>query len=169
MADESVFAVELVTPERVLLSGAATEVTLRTGEGDLSFLAGHTPLVGTIKPGVVGVVRPDEDEVRVASHGGFVQVEQGLDTDDGSSGTRVTLLFGVAELAEEIDVARAEAARERAEARLSELGSPSGYPSGSGSEGEETLDAERVEAEATLLRAQVRLWAVDAAAGAPAT
>jgi F-type H+-transporting ATPase subunit epsilon len=169
MADESVFAVELVTPERVLLSGAATEVTLRTGEGDLSFLAGHTPLVGTIRPGVVGVVRPDEDEVRVASHGGFVQVEQGLDTDDGSSGTRVTLLFGVAELAEEIDVARAEAASERAEARLSELGGPSGYPSGAGSEGEETPDAERVEAEATLLRAQVRLEAVDAAAGAPAT
>ncbi len=169
MADESVFAVELVTPERVLLSGEATEVILRTGEGDLSFLAGHTPLVGTIKPGVVGVVRPDEDEVRVASHGGFVRVEQDLDTDDGSSGTRVTLLFGVAELAGEIDVARAEAARERAEARLSELGGPSGYPSGAGPEGEETPDAEREEAEATLSRAQVRLEAVDAAAGAPAT
>jgi hypothetical protein len=96
-------------------------------------------------------------------------VEQGVDTDDGSSGTRVTLLFGVAELAEEIDVARAETARDRAEARLAELGGPSGYPSGTGAEGEGIPDAEQVEAEATLLRAQVRLEAVDAAAGAPAT
>jgi F-type H+-transporting ATPase subunit epsilon len=173
MADENVFAVELVTPERVLLSGVATEVTLRTGEGDVTFLAGHTPLVGTIKRGVVRVVRPEQDEERVASHGGFVQVEQGLDTEDGSgaaSGTRVTLLFGVAELAEEIDVARAEVARQAAESRLSELGGPGGQASGvTGPDGESVPDPEVVEAEATLLRAQVRLEALDAATGAPAT
>ena len=42
-------------------------------------------------------------------HGGFVQVEQGVTDEDGpeTSGTRVTLLVGVAELAEEIDVDRA--------------------------------------------------------------
>ncbi len=168
MADENVFAVELVTPERVLLSGMATEVTLRTGEGDVTFLAGHAPLVGTIRPGVVRVVRPDQDEERVASHGGFVQVEQSVDTGDGSSGTRVTLLFGVAERAEEIDEARAQAAREAAESRLSELGGPGGYTAGSGPEGQESPDAEQVEAEASLLRAQVRLETVDAATGAPA-
>ena len=170
MADESVFAVELVTPERVLLSGAATEVTLRTGEGDLSFLAGHTPLVGTIKPGVVGVVRPDEDEVRVASHGGFVQVEQGLDTDDGSSGTRVTLLFGVAELAEEIDVARAECGpRRRPRPVCRSSGARAAIRRGPARMARRRPTPSGWRPKPALLRAQVRLEAVDAAAGAPAT
>ena len=136
----------------------------------MTFLAGHTPLVGTIKPGVVRVVRPEEDEERVASHGGFVQVEtRPRPADDGSSpagGTRVTLLFGVAELAEEIDVARAEAARQAAEARLSELGGPGGHGSGVPGRTARRPDPEVAEAEATLLRAQVRLEAVDAASGA---
>ena len=76
MADDSQFAVKVVTPERVLLDGTATEVILRTGDGDITFLAGHTPLVGTIEPGVIRVIGADGPEVRVASHGGFVQVER---------------------------------------------------------------------------------------------
>ncbi len=161
MADDSLFQINLVTPERILLTGMASEVILRTGEGDVTFLAGHTPLVGTVQPGVVRVVRPEADEVRVAVHGGFTQVEQGvaLDAeDDGVTGTRVTLLIGVAELAEEIDVDRARAALETAEARLVELG---GAPNRAPAEGEE-VDPELAAAEAALRRAQVRLEAVDA-------
>ena len=58
--------------------------------------------------------------MRVAVHGGFTQVEQGvpLDDDGDATGTRVTLLIGVAELAEEIDVDRARVALEAAEARV---------------------------------------------------
>src|SRR5271167_4460186 len=112
MADDAQFQINLVTPERVLLTGMATEVMLRTGDGDATFLAGHTPLVGSVKPGVVRVVRPDGDVVRVAVHGGFTQVEQHAPiTDDGAgedaTGSRVTVLAAVAELAEEIDVDRA--------------------------------------------------------------
>jgi F-type H+-transporting ATPase subunit epsilon len=162
MADESLFQINVVTPERILLTGMASEVFLRTGDGDLAFLAGHTPLVGSVQPGVVRVVRPEGDEVRVAVHGGFTQVEQGVplgdDADDAS--TRVTLLVGVAELAEEIDVDRARVALEAAEARVAELG---GSANRAPAEGEES-DPELVEAEAALLRAQVRLEAVDAAA-----
>ena len=161
MADDAQFQINLVTPERILLTGMASEVILRTGEGDVTFLAGHTPLVGTVQPGVVRVVRPEADEVRVAVHGGFTQVEQGvaLDAeDDGVTGTRVTLLIGVAELAEEIDVDRARAALETAEARLVELG---GAPNRAPAEGEE-VDPELAAAEAALRRAQVRLEAVDA-------
>jgi F-type H+-transporting ATPase subunit epsilon len=161
VADDSLFQINLVTPERILLTGMASEVILRTGEGDVTFLAGHTPLVGTVQPGVVRVVRPEADEVRVAVHGGFTQVEQGvaLDAeDDGVTGTRVTLLIGVAELAEEIDVDRARAALETAEARLVELG---GAPNRAPAEGEE-VDPELAAAEAALRRAQVRLEAVDA-------
>jgi F-type H+-transporting ATPase subunit epsilon len=169
MADDSLFLINLVTPERILLTGMASEVILRTGEGDVTFLAGHTPLVGTVQPGVVRVVRPEGDDVRVAVHGGFTQVEQGvaLDADgaaDDAAGTRVTLLVGVAELAEEIDVDRARAALEAAEARVAELG---GAASRAPAEGEEA-DPELVEAEAALRRAQVRLEAVDATATATA-
>ena len=59
MADDAQFQINLVTPERILLSGLATEVMLRTGDGDATFLANHTALVGSVKPGVVRVTRPD--------------------------------------------------------------------------------------------------------------
>jgi F-type H+-transporting ATPase subunit epsilon len=169
MADTNLFTINLVTPERVLVSGLAAEVILRTGEGDITLLAGHTPLVGTVEPGVVRVVRDEGGEERVAVHGGFVQVEQhvvGEDDEPVASGTRVTLLIGVAELSEEIDAERARVALEAAEARVGELGGTATRSSGAGAapgEGDEP-DAELVEAEAELRRAQVRLEAVDATA-----
>jgi F-type H+-transporting ATPase subunit epsilon len=168
MADESLFQINLVTPERILFNGMASEVILRTGEGDVTFLAGHTPLVGTVLPGVVRVVRTDGDDVRIAVHGGFTQVEQnvafdgaGAGADEDAVGSRVTLLVGVAELADEIDTDRARVALEAAEARVAELG-------GTGkalAEGEEA-DPELVEAEAAVVRAQVRLEAVEATTAA---
>jgi F-type H+-transporting ATPase subunit epsilon len=177
MADDNLFLIRLVTPERILVTGQAAEVILRTGEGDATFLAGHTPLVGTVEPGVVRVVLPEGDEVRLAVHGGFVQVEQvtkpesdGKAAGASPTGTEVTILVGVAELAEEIDTERARAALEAAEARLSELGGAGGRTAGgSGTSGEgDEVDPEVVDAEAALLRAQVRLEAVDATAGATA-
>jgi len=166
MADDSLFQVNLVTPERILLAGMASEVILRTGEGDASILAGHTPLVGTVQPGVVRVVLPEAEEVRAAVHGGFVQVEHAVTLDaevagEDVTGTRVTLLVGVAELAEEIDVDRARVALEAAEARVAELGGARNAPA----EGEDA-DPEVVEADAALRRAQVRLEAVDASSAA---
>jgi F-type H+-transporting ATPase subunit epsilon len=165
LPDDNLFAVELVTPERVLVDGLATEVVLRTGEGDTTFLAGHAPLVGTVEPGVVRVVRAEGDEERVATHGGFVQVDQ--DRDGGEAGgdavsrTRVTLLIGVAEVADQIDVARARAALESAEARVAEL---TGSGSRQAGAAEEEADPEFLEAEATRRRAEVRIEAADAGA-----
>lgn len=173
MADDNLFAFTLVTPERVLLTGMAAEVILRTGEGDVTFLAGHAPLVGTVEPGVIRVVRDEGITERVAVHGGFAQVEkdvlygdEGSDTPTGS-GTRVTLLVGVAELATEIDTERARAALEGAQARVSELGA-AGSRGGSGSGEDDEPDAELVEAEAALRRAEVRLEAVETTSGAAA-
>ncbi len=170
MADANLFTINLVTPERVLVSGLASEVILRTGEGDITFLAGHTPLVGTVEPGVVRVVRDEGEDERVAVHGGFVQVEQNVVGEDGeavASGTRVTLLIGVAELAEEIDVDRARVALEAAEARVAELGGAGRSTGAAATPGEgDEPDAEVVEAEAELRRAQVRLEAVDVSTSA---
>ena len=175
MADANLFTINLVTPERVLVHGLASEVILRTGEGDITFLAGHTPLVGTVEPGVVRVVRR---RGRGAAGGrarrlrpGRAGSGRGRTANPWPRRTRVTLLIGVAELAEEIDVERARVALEAAEARVTELGgSVRSFAAGSGSgpgDADEP-DAELVEAEAEVRRAQVRLEAVDANASATA-
>jgi len=181
MADNATFTAELVTPERVLVRGPASQVILRTADGDITFLAGHTPLVGAVEPVVVRVVDEEGEEQRIAVHGGFVQVQQNVTEDaDGdasptssaSGGTLVTVLAGVAELAEEIDTERAQVAHDAAEARVAELAS-AGRTSGSGSGTSDAgsgavdeVDAEVVEAEAALRRSEVRLEAAGVIAGA---
>jgi F-type H+-transporting ATPase subunit epsilon len=96
--------VELVSVERALWSGDANAVYARTLEGELGILPGHTPLLGALAPGwIVRIDRVDEDELRVAVHGGFLSVRK-----DG-----VSVLAEVAELADDIDTARARAALER--------------------------------------------------------
>lgn len=97
------------------------------GGGEIAFLTDHAPFVGALEISKV-TVRPAEgpDEL-VAVHGGFVEV----------SHNRVTILSDVAEIASQIDVVRAQAAADRAEAAL-------------------RVEHE-AEAEAALRRAQVRL------------
>jgi F-type H+-transporting ATPase subunit epsilon len=160
MAD-GVFGVEIVTPEQSLFAGGATSIVLATSEGDLTVLDGHTPLVGDVVHCEVKVEQAEGTLVRLAVHGGFLQVDtspgaaEGLADGDGplpGLSTRVTVLAGVAELASEIDVPRAEEARERAAQRVSELGS------GRGQAAEEAVeDLELADAEGALERAELRL------------
>jgi F-type H+-transporting ATPase subunit epsilon len=114
------FALEVVTPERQLLATTADALMLRTTEGEMAVLDGHVSLVAVVVPGLVRVDRPDDEPVRIALHGGFLQVDTGPSGGGGDGAstweTRVTVLAGIAELADEIDVERARAARERAEA-----------------------------------------------------
>lgn len=97
--------VELVSPERILYSGEADMVVARTSEGDIAFLTGHAPFIGALGIGAVSIRATDGTEERAAVHGGFVEV----------SGDRVTILSDVAELAGDIDAARARRALEEAE------------------------------------------------------
>jgi len=101
--------VEVVSPEKILWTGEAVMVSARTlGGGDIAFLTGHAPFVGALDTGKV-TIRPEEgNDLLAAVHGGFIEV----------SNDRVTLLSDVAELTEQIDVGRAQAALERAEAAL---------------------------------------------------
>ncbi len=120
--------VEIVSPERILWTGEAEMVIARTlGGGDIAFLTGHAPFVGALDTGQVTIRPSDGPDELVAVHGGFVEV----------SGDRVTILSDVAELASQIDVERARAAAERAEAAI--------------------RTEHDAEAEAALRRAQVRL------------
>ncbi len=161
MADDGVFGVEIVTPEQSLFAGGATSVVLATSDGALTVLDGHTPLVGDVVPCEVRVEQPDGAPLRLAVHGGFLQVDtspgaaEGLAEGDGPLAgltTRVTVLAGVAELADEIDVPRAEQARETASQRLSDLGTGRVPVSEDVEE-----DVELTEASSALARAELRL------------
>lgn len=125
--------VELVSPERIAFSGEANMVICRTMSGDVAFLAGHVPFIGVLQAHPVRIVLEDGTEQVVAVHHGFVEVSP----SEGDN-TRITVLSDLAELAEDIDVARAEAARDRAAARIA-------------------ADEHDVEAKAALQRAEVRL------------
>lgn len=98
--------VELVSPERILWSGDADMVICRAAGGDIAFLTGHAPFVGSLGIGKVRV-RPSDGggEVVAAVHGGFVEVKD----------NRCIVLSDVAELAGQIDVDRARDAERRAE------------------------------------------------------
>ncbi len=101
--------VEVVSPERILWTGEAQLVLARTiGGGDLAFLTGHAPFVGALDIWTVVVRAEDGTDEVIAVHGGFIEV----------SNDRVTVLSDVAEVSSQIDVDRARAAQERAEAAV---------------------------------------------------
>jgi F-type H+-transporting ATPase subunit epsilon len=134
-------------------------VVLATSDGALTVLDGHTPLVGDIVPCELKLEQGEGPVLRFAVHGGFLQVDtsphaaEGLAEGDGplpGLSTRVTVLAGIAELSEEIDVARAEQARDTANQRVNEL------QSGRGGD-EIELDVELLDAKGSLERAELRL------------
>jgi F-type H+-transporting ATPase subunit epsilon len=97
---------ELVTPERVLLKEAVTQVTLPTEMGEITVLPNHIPLVAVLKPGVVEVKRADGSQEIISVSGGFVEVLQG----------KIVVLADTAERATELDETRIAEARAKAEA-----------------------------------------------------
>jgi F-type H+-transporting ATPase subunit epsilon len=160
---EGVFGVEVVTPEEALLAGGASSVVLTTSGGDMTVLDGHTSLIADVVPCLVRVEQPDGTEARLAVHGGFLQVDtspgaaEGLAEGDGplpGMSTRVTVLAGVAEMADEIDVIRAEQAKEAATQLVADLRAGRSPVD----EGEnEDPDVALQEAEKALARAELRL------------
>lgn len=123
--------VEIVTQERVAYAGDVDMVIAQGAEGVLGILPHHAPLITALVPGELRLKRGAEEEI-FAIGGGFMEVLP----------DRVTVLADSAERAEEIDIARAEAARRRAEARL---------------QGRSQEEVDFAQAEAALHRAMVRL------------
>jgi F-type H+-transporting ATPase subunit epsilon len=99
--------VELVSPEEILFSGDADMVICRTTDGEIAFLTGHAPFVGALGIGPVTIRRGDAEDEYAAVHGGFVEV----------SHDQVTILSDVAEMAHQIDLLRARAAKTALEER----------------------------------------------------
>jgi F-type H+-transporting ATPase subunit epsilon len=105
--------VEIVTPEAPLWVGEATQLVARSTEGWFTVLPEHMDMVGDVVPSVVRV-GTSEGEIAIAVHGGFFQVGPG----ETEGETLATVLAGIAEKVNEIDVARAQAAKVAAEAEI---------------------------------------------------
>ena len=100
---------EIVTPDAKTYSDDVDMVTLPGSEGEMGIYPQHVPLLTQIVPGEV-VVRKDGHDYFLAVGEGFVEI----------TGERVAILADMAIRAENIDEAKAEEARRRAEARLAE-------------------------------------------------
>jgi F-type H+-transporting ATPase subunit epsilon len=124
----NLFAVQLVSPEEKLWEGEAEMVVCRSTDGDIAFAAGHEPFLGALADHPVRILLPGDAEQAAAVHGGFVQM----------TGTSLVVLSDLAELAEQVDMGRAERAKRAAEEALAK-------------------DPESEEAAAALARAETRL------------
>ena len=106
---EKDFLLEIVTPENVFYSGNADRVVLRTITGDVCILKNHAPYVAPLGIGRMKVIYEGKERYAVISQG-YIKVDN----------NKLTVLTDTAEWAEQIDVSRAEAAKERAKKRLEE-------------------------------------------------
>ena len=108
--EQGPFTLDIVTLKKVAFSEEIKSVNAPGTEGYFSILVNHTPFVSSLKPGVIKVTRPNGDTFTFSMSGGFLMTD----------GKKVILLADAVERPEEIDVTRAQAAKERAEKRLAE-------------------------------------------------
>lgn len=107
MADQNQFKLKIITPERVFFEGDADMVEFNTTEGEVGIYKNHIPMTMIIDPGILTIT--NGEKVRNAAlHAGFVEILQ----------ESITILAEVIEWPEEINMNRAEAAKERAEERI---------------------------------------------------
>ena len=108
MAGEKTFAFEILTLQQLFLQEQARFVIAPGQEGVFEVLPNHAQYVFALKPGPLRLRTPDEKDKYVAVGGGFLVVQQ----------KHTTVLTRSAERPEEIDVERAQQAKQRAEERL---------------------------------------------------
>ena len=125
---------DIVTAERMVYSDDVDMVVAPGAEGQLGILPHHTPLMTMLQPGELRV-RKGGEELSLAITGGFLEVRP----------DRVIVLADAAERAEEVDIARAEEAKRRAQERLRQR----------------TPEVDLTRAEAALRRALIRLEVVE--------
>ena len=129
MADKN-FQLRIITPDRIFYEGEVDMVEFNTTEGQIGVLPGHIPMTVIIKPGILHIYEAS-GEKEAALHSGFVEILP----------ERITILAEIIEWPEEIDAARAEEARNRAEERLRSR----------------TPETDVMRAETALLRAMARI------------
>jgi F-type H+-transporting ATPase subunit epsilon len=128
---EKALLLEVVTPDRLVLSTEADVVVCPGVEGQFGVLVGHIPFLSALEIGEMYYRKGGQTEYLAVS-GGFAEV----------TGAKVTIVAESAEKGHEIDVERARRARERAEKRLAAV---------------KTAEIDYVRAEAALRRSMVRM------------
>lgn len=124
------FNLRIITPDRVFYEGHVEMVEFNTTEGEIGVLPGHIPMTVVLKPGILTITEADETK-EAALHSGFAEI-----LPEG-----VVILAEVVEWPSEIDLERAEDAKERAEERIKE----------------HAPETDMVRAEAALLRSIARI------------
>src|SRR6266511_4558758 len=121
---------QIVSADRSLVNEQVDEVQIPGADGYLGILPGHTPLLATLQVGTLWY-RQGQEKHYLSMAFGFAEVQP----------DRVTILAQIAEHADEIDIARAEAARKRAEERLAKS----------------TVDMDAERARISLLKSLIRI------------
>lgn len=130
------FQLDIVTPEKMVYSGQVASLRAPGADGSFGVLSRHQPMLAALTAGVLSFEEAGGKARNLAISGGFANVAR----------SGVTILAETAELAEEIDLARAQAAYERAQARLSRP-----------AKRDESETVDDVRARAALMRALWRL------------
>ncbi len=120
------FHFELVSPERLLFSGAVTQVDVPGEEGEFGVFAGHAPYVATLKPGVLTIYGEGAPQ-RIVVRGGFAEAgptsltvlaEQALPVSEIDA---ATIAQAVKDAEEDVADAGSDTARDKARQRLEQL------------------------------------------------
>ncbi|MCI9664355.1 MAG: ATP synthase F1 subunit epsilon [Lachnospiraceae bacterium] len=107
MADNNLFSLRIITPDRVFYKGEVSMVEFNTIEGEIGVLKKHVPTTVIISPGILTITEA-EGTKEAALHAGFAEILQ----------DEVVILAEIIEWPVEIDAERAKRAKERAEERL---------------------------------------------------
>ncbi|MDD6732929.1 MAG: ATP synthase F1 subunit epsilon [Lachnospiraceae bacterium] len=107
MDNTNLFDLEIIMPERVFYQGKVSMVEFNTTEGEIGIYKRHIPTTVIIEPGILTITEPDGIK-NAALHSGFAEILP----------DKVTILAELVEWPDEIDLDRAERAKERAEERL---------------------------------------------------
>jgi F-type H+-transporting ATPase subunit epsilon len=95
---------KIITPEKVVYENEIGQITLLTTDGEITILPNHRSYIASLKPGEA-ILKKDEEEIDLAISGGFIEFHN----------NNLTVLADTAERAEEIDLKKAEEARQKAE------------------------------------------------------
>lgn len=102
--------IKIITPERILYEGEANQITLPAKTGEITILPNHVPLVASLQAGEL-VIKSEKEVIPMAISGGFLEVRPK---------SEVVILADTAEKVDEINIKRAEEARQRAQEFLKE-------------------------------------------------
>ena len=100
--------VQVVSAERVVWSGQATNIIAKTTDGDIGILPGHEPVLAVLVPSAVEIFTADNQREILAVDGGFISVGQG----------RVSILSEYASMADDVDLPHAEKELADAQSRM---------------------------------------------------